>query len=132
MEKNWAPFVGENNEVCCCLFQIVQASQILTDYKKLYLHVSIIPQMIYKLVGETAMPPLLPNAPVVNCISQAVNGNFPASAHHHATPLLRVTLCERSKCVPDVHNTVLFGMIHVRVDYVSLPTLFTERGTFKS
>ena len=33
---------------------------------------------------------------------------------HHATPLLRATLCKRGECKPDVHNTVLFGIIHVK------------------
>lgn len=33
---------------------------------------------------------------------------------HHATPLLRATMCRRGDCVPDIHNTVLFGIIHIK------------------
>lgn len=33
---------------------------------------------------------------------------------HQATPILRVTLCNRGECLPSIHNTVLFGLIHKR------------------
>lgn len=33
---------------------------------------------------------------------------------HHASPLLRVTLCRRGECKPDIHNTVLFAIIHIK------------------
>ncbi|GAA6010122.1 hypothetical protein JCM10207_007570 [Rhodosporidiobolus poonsookiae] len=94
IEKNWSPYLGENDE--------------------LFFHVSLAPQQIYKWVPGLTLRPLDPLAPAHNCLTTLLKADMNRVKLHHATPLLRATLCKRGECVPDVHNTVLFGMIHVK------------------
>lgn len=92
---------------------------------QLFFHVSLVPQLIYKYIPGLTLRPLVPNPPLSNCLTQVVSADMNRVKFHHATPLLRATLCRRGECVPDVHNTVLFGMIHIK--YHPLPYLFYER-----
>lgn len=94
IEKNWSPFLGEKDE--------------------LHFHVSLVPQEVYKYVPGLTLRPLVPNPPQHNCLSQIVNAQMNRVKFHHATPLLRATLCRRGECKPNVHNTVLFGIIHIK------------------
>lgn len=55
-----------------------------------------------------------PSPPSTNCLTEIIGAEMNRVKFHHATPLLRVTLCRRGECVPDIHNTVLFGLIHVK------------------
>ncbi|KDE05704.1 hypothetical protein MVLG_03938 [Microbotryum lychnidis-dioicae p1A1 Lamole] len=105
IEKNWAPFLGEKDE--------------------LHFHVSLVPQEVYKYVPGMTLRALDPNPPKHNCLTSIVNAQMNRVKFHHATPLLRATLCRRGECKPDIHNTVLFGMIHVK--YHPEPYLFYER-----
>ncbi|GAA5913266.1 hypothetical protein JCM6882_000048 [Rhodosporidiobolus microsporus] len=105
IEKNWSPFLGENDE--------------------LHFHVSLVPQQIYKWVPNLTLRPLDPLAPTHNCLTDLLGADMNRVHLHHATPLLRATLCKRGKCVPDVHNTVLFGLVHVK--YHPLPYLHYVR-----
>ncbi|GAA5849159.1 hypothetical protein JCM8547_006465 [Rhodosporidiobolus lusitaniae] len=105
IEKNWSPFLGENDE--------------------LFFHVSLVPQQIYKWVRNLTLRPLDPVAPSHNCLTDLLGADMNRVHLHHATPLLRATLCKRGECVPDVHNTVLFGIIHVK--YHPLPYLHYVR-----
>lgn len=105
IEKNWAPFLGENDE--------------------LFFHVSVVPQQIYKYVPGMTLRALDPRPPTHNCVTEIINAEMNRVHFHHATPLLRATLCRRGECVPDIHNTVLFGFIHIK--YHPLPYLFYER-----
>ncbi|GAA5987341.1 hypothetical protein JCM10908_001916 [Rhodotorula pacifica] len=105
IEKNWSPFLGENDE--------------------LFFHVSLVPQQIYKYVPNLTLRPLDPLAPSHNCLTDLLGADMNRVHLHHATPLLRATLCKRGECVPDVHNTVMFGMIHVK--YHPLPYLHYVR-----
>ncbi|GAA5827491.1 hypothetical protein JCM11251_003834 [Rhodosporidiobolus azoricus] len=104
-EKNWAPLLGENDE--------------------LHFHVSLVPQQIYKWVPNLTLRPLDPLAPSHNCLTDLLGADMNRVHLHHATPLLRATMCKRGECVPDVHNTVLFGIIHVK--YHPLPYLHYVR-----
>lgn len=94
IEKNWSPFLGENDE--------------------LFFHVSLVPQQIYKYVPNLTLRPLDPLAPSHNCLTDLLGADMNRVHLHHATPLLRATLCKRGECVPDVHNTVLMSIIHVK------------------
>ncbi|KAL8287651.1 hypothetical protein RQP46_003509 [Phenoliferia psychrophenolica] len=105
IEKNWAPFLGEKDE--------------------LFFHVSLVPQEIYKYQEGLTLRALDPAPPAHNCITEIVGAEMNRVKFHHATPLLRVTLCRRGECVPDIHNTVLFALIHIK--YHPLPYLFYER-----
>ncbi|ORY78098.1 hypothetical protein BCR35DRAFT_267012 [Leucosporidium creatinivorum] len=105
IEKNWAPFLGEKDE--------------------LFFHVSLVPQEIYKWVPGLTLRALDPAPPSHNCLTEIIGAEMNRVKFHHATPLLRVTLCRRGECVPDIHNTVLFGIIHIK--YHPLPYLFYER-----
>ncbi|GAA5874931.1 hypothetical protein JCM1840_007154 [Sporobolomyces johnsonii] len=105
IEKNWSPFLGENDE--------------------LFFHVSLVPQQIYKYVPNLTLRPLDPLAPSHNCLTDVIGPDMNRVHLHHATPLLRATLCARGECKPDVHNTVLMGMIHVK--YHPLPYLHYVR-----
>ena len=55
-----------------------------------------------------------PAPPSHNCLTELIGAEMNRVKFHHATPLLRVTMCRRGECVPDVHNTVLFGIIHIK------------------
>ncbi|GAA5866987.1 hypothetical protein JCM3774_003747 [Rhodotorula dairenensis] len=105
IEKNWSPFLGENDE--------------------LFFHVSLVPQQIYKYVPNLTLRPLDPLAPSHNCLTDLLGADMNRVHLHHATPLLRATLCKRGECVPDVHNTVLMSIIHVK--YHPLPYLHYVR-----
>ncbi|GAA5841662.1 hypothetical protein JCM5353_007182 [Sporobolomyces roseus] len=105
IEKNWSPFLGENDE--------------------LFFHVSLVPQQIYKYVPNLTLRPLDPLAPTHNCLTDVLGPDMNRVHLHHATPLLRATLCKRGECKPDVHNTVLIGMIHIK--YHPLPYLHYVR-----
>lgn len=70
--------------------------------------------MIYKYVEGVSLQPLVSNTQAKNCVSDIVDMEY--VKFHHATPLLRVTLCNRGECVPNAHNTVLFGMIHMKFE----------------
>lgn len=94
VEKNWVPFLGERDE--------------------LWVAASAVPQLMYKVVpGASPLQAANPGASYSNCITKVV-GEHLDRAYHHATPLLRVTLCRRGECVPDRRNTVLFGIVHVK------------------
>lgn len=69
------------------------------------------PQEIYKYVANVTLRPLDPAPPSRNCITEAISADTRRVHYHHATPLLRVTMCKRGDCKPDVGNTVLFGII---------------------
>ncbi|GAA6036697.1 hypothetical protein JCM8097_003434 [Rhodosporidiobolus ruineniae] len=105
IEKNWSPFLGENDE--------------------LFFHVSLVPQQIYKYVPNLTLRPLDPTPPAHNCLTDLLGADMNRVHVHHASPLLRATLCKRGDCVPDVHNTVLFGIVHVK--YHPLPYLHYVR-----
>ncbi|BGP09240.1 hypothetical protein OF846_003005 [Rhodotorula toruloides] len=105
IEKNWSPMLGENDE--------------------LFFHVSLVPQQIYKYVPNLTLRPLDPLAPSHNCLTDILGPDMNRVHLHHATPLIRATMCKRGECVPDVHNTVLFGIIHVK--YHPLPYLHYVR-----
>ncbi|KAK4047506.1 hypothetical protein OIO90_006148 [Microbotryomycetes sp. JL221] len=105
IEKNWAPFLGEQDE--------------------LFFHVSLVPQEIYKWVPGLTLRALDPSPPTHNCLTEVIGAEMNRVKFHHATPLLRVTLCKRGECKPSIHNTVLFGIIHIK--YHPLPYLFYER-----
>ncbi|TNY24350.1 hypothetical protein DMC30DRAFT_346039 [Rhodotorula diobovata] len=105
VEKNWSLMHGENDE--------------------LLFHVSLVPQQIYKYVPNLTLRPLDPLAPSHNCLTELLGPDMNRVHLHHATPLLRATLCKRGECKPDVHNTVLFGIIHVK--YHPLPYLHYVR-----
>ncbi|KAM0750742.1 hypothetical protein T439DRAFT_288737 [Meredithblackwellia eburnea MCA 4105] len=105
IEKNWAPFLGENDE--------------------LFFHVSLVPQQIYKYQEGLTLRALDPRPPSHNCLTELIGAEMNRVHFHHATPLLRVTLCKRGECTPDIHNTVLFALIHIK--YHPLPYLFYER-----
>ncbi|GAA5999846.1 uncharacterized protein JCM10292_003770 [Rhodotorula paludigena] len=105
IEKNWSGFMGQNDE--------------------LMFHVSLVPQEIYKWVPNMTLRPLNPLAPSHNCLTDILGNDMNRVHLHHATPLLRATLCRRGECKPDVHNTVLFGIIHVK--YHPLPYLHYVR-----
>ncbi|GAA6049379.1 hypothetical protein JCM3770_007316 [Rhodotorula araucariae] len=105
IEKNWSPFQGQNDE--------------------LLFHVSLVPQQIYKYVPNLTLRPLDPLAPSHNCLTELLGPDMNRVHLHHATPLLRATLCKRGECKPDVHNTVLFAIIHVK--YHPLPYLHYVR-----
>lgn len=83
------------------------------------------PQQIYKYVPNLTLRPLDPLAPSHNCLTELLGPDMNRVHLHHATPLLRATLCKRGECKPDVHNTVLFGIIHVK--YHPLPYLHYVR-----
>ncbi|POY75273.1 hypothetical protein BMF94_1643 [Rhodotorula taiwanensis] len=105
IEKNWSPFLGENDD--------------------LFFHVSLVPQQIYKYVPNLTLRPLDPLAPAHNCLTDLLGADMNRVHVHHATPLLRATLCKRGECVPDTSNTVMFGIIHVK--YHPLPYLHYVR-----
>ncbi|GAA5905800.1 hypothetical protein JCM8208_000903 [Rhodotorula glutinis] len=105
VEKNWSGFMGQNNE--------------------LMFHVSLVPQQIYKYTPNLTLRPLDPLAPSHNCLTELLGPDMNRVHLHHATPLLRATLCKRGECKPDVHNTVMFGIIHVK--YHPLPYLHYVR-----
>jgi hypothetical protein len=81
---------------------------------QLFFHVSLVPQLIYKYVPGLALRALVAEPPTDNCLTQVIGADMRKVHFHHATPLLRATLCRRGECVPDVHNTVLMGMIHIK------------------
>lgn len=85
---------------------------------------SLIPQEIYKYQPDTRLKLLVPNPPAINCLTELTGAERDHAKFHHSTPLLRVTLCARGECEPDIHNTVLFGMIHIKVVQ---PFMFYER-----
>lgn len=55
--------------------------------------------------------PLVGKQPEQNCITDLIAADSARTDYHHATQLLRVTLCKRGECVPTPDNTVLFGLI---------------------
>ncbi|GAA98031.1 uncharacterized protein L969DRAFT_617657 [Mixia osmundae IAM 14324] len=105
IEKNWSPFLG--------------------DFNELYFHVSLVPQQIYKYVPDLTMRKLLPHSPESNCLTDLLGADLGHTHLHHATPLIRATLCNRGECKPTIHNTVLVGLIHVK--YHPEPYLYYER-----
>lgn len=117
-EKNWAPFQTAFDE----------------DPDKLFFHVQLQEPRIftYELDQEAVLPispagmtrieqpfPPLANTPSSRrnekpertCIQDVVDA-FKNDGVHQATPILSMTLCNRGECVQDVHNTVLFGIVH--------------------
>lgn len=97
---------------------------ILTLRLQLHFHVSLVPQEIYKYVhGEVLqLLPALANSSTstLNCIARELESDHKDPMVHHATPLLKVTLCDRGECVPDIHNTVMFAIVHIREEGVSV------------
>jgi hypothetical protein len=67
---------------------------------------------VQKTYKEYALGPISENSFARNCIHR----NHPnlGSMLHQATPLYRLTLCERGKCEPDVHNTVYIAVNHAK------------------
>ena len=112
IEKNWAPFLGDGDEVRhrFSTHRIFQAV-LLTRGAQLWFHVSLVPQEIYKYVANVTLRPLDPSPPSRNCITETIGADTRRVHFHHATPLLRVTMCKRGECKPDVGNTLLFGII---------------------
>lgn len=78
------------------------------------MHVNLIPQEIYKYTSDGPLKPLDLSPPSHNCLSEVTGAERDHSKMHQSTPLLRATLCRRGECVPDIHNTVLFGIIHIK------------------
>lgn len=97
---------------------------------QLFLHANLIPQEIYKYVpGPAPLKPVDPNPPLHNCLTELTGAQRDHAKFHHATPLLRATLCRRGECTPDIHNTVLFGIIHIKYLKVSrTPGVMGGRG----
>jgi hypothetical protein len=138
IEKNWSPFLGENDEVrprCPFLLVLTLTHCVassppsflpflfsLSPPEQLFFHVSLVPQQIYKYVPNLTLRPMDPAAPAHNCLTDLLGADMNRVHLHHATPLLRATLCQRGECTPDVHNTVLFGIVHVK--YHPLVRLF--------
>ncbi len=80
----------------------------------------MIPQQIYKYApGAAPLQPVNPSPPAHNCLTELTGAERDHVKFHHATPLLRATLCRRGECTPDIHNTVLFGVIHLKYMKVS-------------
>lgn len=95
---------------------------------QLFLHANLIPQEIYKYVpGDAPLQPVNPNPPQHNCLTELTRAQRDHAKFHHATPLLRATLCRRGECTPDIHNTVLFGIIHIKYMKVSGPVWLPTR-----
>lgn len=81
---------------------------------------NLIPQEIYKYDPTGALLKAVdPNPPQHNCLTEVIGAERDHVKFHHATPLLRATLCRRGECTPDIHNTVLFGIIHIKYMIVS-------------
>lgn len=114
IEKNWAPFLGEKDEVR--LLHSPHCPPIADPSRspQLFFHVSLVPQEIYKWVPGLTLRALDPAPPAHNCLTEVIGADMNRVKFHHATPLLRATLCRRGECVPDIHNTVLFGIIHIK------------------
>ncbi|KAH8927585.1 hypothetical protein BT69DRAFT_1347193 [Atractiella rhizophila] len=106
IEKNWAPFLSFPSTAVSSSSQTSPAPP-----HDLYFHASLVPQQIYAFRPHLTLRPLVRNPPAHNCLSELVGADMGRVRMHHATPLLRVTLCERGECMPDVHNTVLMGII---------------------
>lgn len=69
---------------------------------------------MYKHVpGSAPLQAIQTSVAYSNCLTRTI-GEHLDRAYHHATPLLKVTLCRRGECLPSKENTVLFGIVHVK------------------